>query len=129
MIHVSIQHIHFVEQRTVLRKLLLVKGRRPHQILVSKLVLVLRGLNGILHIWRIHHLLLLVIKALLYVALVLKWVLLLKHVHIWPIIEFLRHRVLIVNIIILTFIKFLKLKSLKIIISNSVGQAAHLFVC
>ena len=127
MIHVSIQHIHFIDQRTVLRKLLLVKGRRPHQILVSKLVLVIRGLNGILHIWRIHHLLLLVIKALLYIALV--WVLLLKHVHIWPIIEILRHRVLIVNIIILTTIKFLKLKSLKIIIGNSVGQAAHLFVC
>ena len=127
MIHVSIQQIHFIDQRTVLRKLLLVKGRRPHQILVSKLVIVIRGLNGILHIWRIHHLLLLVIKALLYVALV--WVLLLKHVHIWPIIETLRHRVLIVNIIILTTIKFLKLKSLKIIIGNSVGQAAHLFVC
>ena len=127
MIHVSIQHIHFIDQRTVLRKLFLVKGRRPHQILVSKLVLVIRGLNGILHIWRIHHLMLLVIKALLYVALV--WVLLLKHVHIWPIIEILRHRVLIVNIIILTTIKFLKLKSLKIIIGNSVGQAAHLFVC
>ena len=127
MIHVSIQHIHFIDQRTVLRKLLLVKGRRPHQILVSKLVLVIRGLNGILHIWRIHHLLLLVIKALLYIALV--WVLLLKYVHIWSIIEILRHRVLIVNIIILTTIKFLKLKSLKIIIGNSVGQAAHLFVC
>ena len=127
MIHVSIQHIHFIDQRTVLRKLFLVKGRRPHQILVSKLVLVIRGLNGILHIWRIHHLLLLVIKALLYVALI--WVLLLKHVHIWPIIEILRHRVLIVNITILTTIKFLKLKSLKIIIGNSVGQAAHLFVC